>query len=140
MLQGDIHRLYLRLRRRWPDTVPQPLPPLTHVREIATYYAKLSPADRRLLLAWAKKEESGIGLIPAALSGIPLLGLMFAPFIQETVRRLAPSAWKLLWLAGCIAFISGIYVHHRQKAFTTLHVHLLEELCRSEQLGEPGKS
>jgi hypothetical protein len=131
LLRGDSHALYRLLRRMYPDPAPdKPLPRLNHVREIHSYYASLCPDDRLLLLAWAKKEESGIGLIPAALSGVPLLGLIFAPFLQQTVRHLAPYAWLFLWFVGACLFITGIYIHHRQKAYTTLHIALLEQLCK----------
>lgn len=130
MLRGDSHRLYRKLRRSFPN--PQRdarLPQLAHVREIRDYYARLAPGERALLLAWAKKEESGIGIIPAALSGVPFLGLVFAPFIQQSIKHVYPGAWVVLWFLGSVAFIAGIYIHHRQKAFTTLHITLLEQLC-----------
>lgn len=134
MLRGDAHKLYEQLRRQHPE--PQgAIPNLRLVRDIADYYAKVGPQERRLLLAWAKKEEAGLGLIPAALSGIPLIGLIFAPFIQQTVRHVAPSAWILLWAFGAVAFVAGIYIHHRQKAYSTLHVQLLEVLCKPEPPG-----
>jgi hypothetical protein len=130
VLRGDSHRLYRKLRRAYPEPPHGPLPELNHVRAIAKYYAGLDAAERHLLWAWAKKEESGIGLIPAALSGVPLLGLMFAPFVQQTVRRMAPWVWVMLWLVGATAFTAGIYIHFRQKAWSTLHVHLLEQACQ----------
>jgi hypothetical protein len=133
MLRGDSHRLYLELRRAHPTPPQGPVKQLDQVRIIADYYAGMTLEERNLLLAWAKKEESGIGLIPAALSGIPLLGLIFAPFVQQTIRQLAPWTWVLLWAAGAIGFVSGIYIHFRQKAWSTLHVHLLEQACRTPQ-------
>ena len=136
MLRGDSHRLYLQLRRLYPTPRAGALAELDHVRAIADYYAGLRAGERHLLLAWAKKEESGVGLIPAALSGIPLLGLIFAPFMQQSIKRLPPWAWFLLWVVGAIAFTSGIYIHFRQKAWSTLHVFLLEQLCKDT--GGPG--
>ncbi|HWI62929.1 MAG TPA: hypothetical protein VNT75_13870, partial [Symbiobacteriaceae bacterium] len=109
MLRGDSHRLYMQLRRLYPTPPAGPLAQLDHVRAIADYYAGLSAGERKLLLAWAKKEESGVGLIPAALSGIPLLGLIFAPFMQQSIKRLPPWTWFLLWVVGAVAFTSGIY-------------------------------
>lgn len=132
MLRGDSHRLYRKLRRAYPTPPQGPLPELSHVRAIADFYKGLDASERHLVWAWAKKEESGIGLIPSALSGIPLLGLMFAPFVQQTVRRMAPWVWVILWLVGAVAFTSGIYIHFRQKAWSTLHVHLLEQACRAQ--------
>jgi len=135
MLRGDSHRLYCELRRAYPTPPRGPVDRLNHVRAIAEYYAALDPAERHLLLAWAKKEESGIGLIPAALSGIPLLGLIFAPFMQQSIKRLPPWTWFLLWLVGATAFTAGIYIHYRQKAWTTLHVYLLERSCQEDHSG-----
>jgi hypothetical protein len=138
MLKGDSHRLYLTLRRRFPTPPAGRLDELNHVRAIHEYYARLNPAERHLLLAWAKKEESGLGFIPAALSGVPLIGLIFAPFLQQSIKHVAPRAWILLWLASAAAFVAGIYIHHRQRAFSTLHVVLLEGLCTREgQLDPP---
>jgi hypothetical protein len=133
VLKGDVHRFYLSLRRDLPAPDHKPIPHLQQVREIATYYAGISPDDRRLLLAWAKKEESGLGLIPTALSGIPLLGLLFAPFIQAVVRGLSPHAWALIWAIGAIFFLAGIYIHFRQRAFTALHIQVLEYSIRAEE-------
>lgn len=129
MLRGDVHRFYERLRRRWPTPPSGSIPELDHVREIARYYQALPPQERRLLLAWARKEESGIGLIPAALSGIPLLALIFAPMIQESLRRLHAGTWSALWLSAILTFTLGIYIHQRQSAYTALHVKILEQLC-----------
>jgi hypothetical protein len=128
MLRGDAHRFYLKLRRRCPKPTG-PLKQLDYLRGIRSYYAQLEPGDRQLLLAWARKEESGIGLIPTALSGVPLIGLIFAPFIQGSVRLMAPWVWLALWLVGAVAFVMGVYIHHRQKAYTTLHIQILEQLC-----------
>jgi hypothetical protein len=136
MFQGDIHRLYQTLRREQP-AAKRPLAPLNHVREIRSYYMRISCQELLLLLAWAKKEESGIGLIPATLSGVPLIGLIFAPFIQGSVRAMAPWVWMVLWLVGAVAFVMGVYVHHRQKAYTTLHIQILEQLCHLSPFKEP---
>ncbi|HYG58996.1 MAG TPA: hypothetical protein VD902_13130 [Symbiobacteriaceae bacterium] len=130
MLRGDSHRLYEQLRRTYPTPPAGPLPQMDHVRAIASYYAGLDAGERQLLLAWAKKEESGVGLIPAVLSGVPLLALIFAPFVQQSVKQLASGAWIFLWLVGALAFVAGIYIHYRQKAHATLHVALLERLCQ----------
>jgi hypothetical protein len=132
MLKGDSHRLYLMLRRRFPQPPGGRLAELDHVRAIHDYYARLDPVERHLLLAWAKKEESGLGLIPAALSGIPLIGLIITPFLQEPLTHVGPMAWMLLWLIGALAFVAGIYIHYRQKAYSTLHVSLLEDLCKAK--------
>lgn len=137
MLRGDSHKLYLKLRRSYPTPPAEALSELNHVREIAEYYAGLPDTERQLLLAWAKKEESGVGLIPAALSGIPLLGLIFAPFMQQTIKRFPPWTWMLLWALGALAFTSGIYIHFRQKAWSTLHVFLLEQACKGESTPPP---
>ena len=132
MLRGDSHRLYEQLRQNHPTPPAGPLPELDQVRAIAAYYAQLDPSERQLLLAWAKKEESGLGLIPAVLSGIPLLGLIFAPFVQQSIKATAPYAWAVLWLVGAVAFVAGVYIHHRQKAYSTLHVVLLERMCQQD--------
>ncbi len=129
MLKGDVHRLYKKLRHSWPVPPEGPCPELDHVREIVEYYGQFSPNERALLLSWAKKEESGIGLIPAALSGIPLLGLLFAPLIQAPIKEMPPWVWMVLWAGGAVALVAGIYIHHRQKAYTTLHIHILQQLA-----------
>jgi hypothetical protein len=135
MFQGDIHRLYQTLRREQP--VPQePLAVLDHVRQIRSYYGQINHRERLLLLAWAKKEESGIGLIPAAFSGVPLIGLIFAPFIEGSVKAMAPWVWMVLWFIGGMAFVMGVYVHRRQKAYTTLHIQILEQLCHLSPVKE----
>lgn len=139
MFQGDIHRFYLRLRRQCPTPPAGPLADLDQVRAIAQYYAQLDPHERQLLLAWAHKEESGIGIIPACLSTIPLLGLLFAPVVHVYIRQMATWVWVTLWLSGIVAFSAGIYIHHRQKAFTTLHIHLLEHLCQRADRAQDAK-
>lgn len=129
MFRGDADRLYRSLKRAFPAPPSGKIREVDHVRSIRDYYARIDPGERQLLLAWAKKEESGLGIIPAALSGVPLIGLIFAPFLQQSIKHVAPRAWVLLWLFGAVAFVAGVYIHHRQKAWSTLHVHLLERLC-----------
>ncbi|HYF91459.1 MAG TPA: hypothetical protein VD969_04355 [Symbiobacteriaceae bacterium] len=133
MLRGDSHRLYCRLRRSYPTPPRGPMAELNHVRTIAQFYAGLDPGERDLLLAWAKKEESGLGLIPAALSGIPLLGLIFTPFMEKGIRSMPAWTWVLLWLVGALMLTAGIYIHYRQKAWSTLHVQLLEQFRRQQR-------
>lgn len=132
MLRGDVDRFYKKLRRNWPIPPDGTLPELDHVREIASYYGQVTPEERRLLLAWARKEESGIGVIPAVLSGVPVLAVLFAPFLHEPIRRMAPWAWFSIWLGLMLAFASGIYIHQRHKAFTTLHIEILNQLCEAD--------
>jgi len=127
MLRGDVDRFYHALRRDHPTPPPGPVTHLDHVRRIAAYYAKLSQEERRLLLAWAKKEESGIGVIPLALSSVPLFGLIFSGKVQEPIKPLPiPLVFSLWALAGAL-LIAGFYIHQRQKAYTTLHIVLLEQ-------------
>jgi hypothetical protein len=67
------------------------------------------------------------------------MGLIFAPFLQQSIKHVAPRAWVLLWLLSSVAFVAGIYIHHRQKAWSTLHVHLLERLCTGAPRGAEQK-
>lgn len=129
MVRGDVHRFYRTLRRSYPTPPVGPIPHLNHVREIATYYAGLEPADRQLLLAWARKEEGGMGIIPTTLSGVPVLGLIFTPLMQPTLKHMSLGACLALWTVGAVAFVAGVYIHFRQRAYTALHIHLLEYLC-----------
>lgn len=129
MLQGDVHRLFLQLRRHSPTPPPGPIQALDLPRSIRAYYSQIPLEERRLLLAWAKKEESGIGLIPAALSGIPVIGFIFAPLIQAPFKEAAAWVWLTFWALCAVALVTGIYIHFRQKAYTTLHIVILQELC-----------
>lgn len=131
MLKGDVQRFYEQLRKCWPDPSCGQLEALDHVREIYRYYEKLDPAERRLLLAWAKKEEAGIGLIPMILTGMPMITLIFGPLIQAYVRSMAAFAWLAVWGFGALGLAVGFYIHQRQRAFTTLHVQLLEQLDKA---------
>lgn len=132
MLKGDVDRFYQGLRQRWPSPPGGALPDLNHVREIADYYAQIDPSERKLLLAWARKEEAGIGLIPMVLSGIPLVSLIFSPLIQAEIKERSPWAWVALWAAATLAIVAGFWVHQRQRAITTLHIELLQQLCGEE--------
>lgn len=129
MLHGDVHRFYERLRQRGHPPPEGEIDDLNHVREIARYYQKISPLERLLLLAWFQKEESGIGLLPLILSGIPLISLIFAPLIQGLVLTLPPWVWVLLWAGAILGVSTGFWVHQRHRAYTTLHIALLEQCC-----------
>lgn len=132
MFKGDVERFYRGLRNRWPHPPGGALPALDHVREIAEYYKRIDPAERKLLLAWARKEEAGIGVIPMILSGIPLISLIFSPLIQAEIRELSPWAWVALWGCGALGIVVGFWIHQRQRAVTTLHIELLQQLCGEE--------
>lgn len=132
MLQGDAHRLYRRLRTRWPVPPSEPLPLLDQAREIAEYYRKLPPAERELLLAWAEKEDAGIGLIPLVVSAIPFTTLLFAPLIQRELGDMAPGVWMGLWGLAATGSIAAVWVHQRQRAYTRLHLTLLRRTCGDE--------
>lgn len=127
MLRGDVDRFYQAIRREHPDPPPGPIRRLDHVRAIADYYARLSQQERLLMLAWARKEESGIGIIPLALSAIPFFGLIVSSRLQEVLHQL--PIWQIFatWMLFGTLVLLGFYIHQRQKAYTTLHIALLEQ-------------
>lgn len=130
MLRGDVDRFFRALRRDHPTPPTGPLPCLDHVRTIAQYYGGLSQQERLLLLAWAKKEESGIGMIPLALSAVPFFGLLVASRLEEPLRRVPLWATFALWGLASLLLVAGYYMHQRQKAYTMLHIVLLEQAIK----------
>lgn len=127
MLRGDVDRFYCSMRQDHPTPVQGPLPCLDHVRAIAQYYDGLPQQERLLLLAWAKKEESGIGVIPLALSAVPFLGLLLGTRVQDPLNGRPLWFTFGLWIVASIFLVLAYYTHQRQKAFTTLHIVLLEQ-------------
>lgn len=133
MLRGDVDRFYRALRQEYPDPPPGPVQRLDHVREIAAYYARLTQEERHLMLAWAKKEESGIGMIPLALSAIPFFGLIVSSRLQELLAQLPIWQIFVFWLLFATFVLLGFYIHQRQKAYTALHIALLEQVIKAEE-------
>ena len=133
MLRGDVDRFYRAIRRDHPDPPPGPIRRLDHVRAIADYYARISQQERLLMLAWAKKEESGIGIIPLALSAIPFFGLIVSSRLQELLSQL--PIWQIfaIWLLFGTLVLLGFYIHQSQKAYTTLHIALLEQAIKQAE-------
>lgn len=130
MWRGDVDRFLCALRQDHPVPPRGRIHRLDHVREIAQYYAGMSQSERLLLLAWAKKEESGIGIIPLTLSAVPFLGLLMGSRIQEPITRLPLWAIFGLWGLAGMVMVAGIYIHQRHKAFTMLHITLLEQAIK----------
>jgi|GEM_PF-1812546 len=133
MLRGDVDRFYRALRQEYPNPPPGPVQRLDHVREIAAYYARLTQEERHLMLAWAKKEESGIGMIPLALSAIPFFGLIVSARLQELLSQLPIWQIFVFWLLFASLVLLGFYIHQRQKAYTALHIALLEQVIKAEE-------
>lgn len=133
MLRGDVDRFYQALRREHPTPPSEPIRRLDHVREIAAYYGKLSQEERLHLLAWAKKEESGIGIIPLALSAIPFFGLIISARLQDALSQLPIWQVFLVWILFGSLVLFGFYIHQRQKAYTMLHIVLLEQAIKQEE-------
>ncbi|MFZ5814342.1 MAG: hypothetical protein ACOY93_03460 [Bacillota bacterium] len=133
MLCGDVDRLYHALRKDHPTPPSGACRHLNHVRSIARYYQGMNQQERLLMLAWAKKEESGIGMIPLALSGIPFFGLLFGSRIQEPLSRLPVWAVFSIWGVASLLLLSGFYLHQRQKAYTMLHIVLLEQAVKQAE-------
>ncbi len=136
MLRGDVDRFYRALRREYPQPPTGPCKHLDHVRRIAVYYEQLPLEERRLLLAWAKKEESGIGVIPLALSSVPLFGLIFSGKVQEPVHRIPVWLVFVLWAVAALVLVTGFYIHQRQKAYSMLHIVLLEQAIKKGEQPE----
>lgn len=134
MLRGDVDCFYHALQRDHPIPPSGHITKLDHVRAIAEYYAGLPQSERLLLLAWAKKEESGIGMIPLALSAIPFLGLLLGTRVQEPFAK--TSVWVVfsLWGVASLVLLLGFYVHQRQKAFSMLHIVLLEQAIKQGEM------
>lgn len=133
MLRGDVDRFYRSLRKDHPTPPPGACRHLDHVRPIAEYYAGMTQKERLLLLAWAKKEESGIGIIPLALSGIPFFGLLFGARIQEPLSKLPVGVIFTLWATAAVLLVLGFYLHQRQKAYTAMHIVLLEQAIKRSE-------
>jgi hypothetical protein len=138
LLRGDVDRFYRALRADHPTPPPGPCRRLDHVREIARYYAGISQQERLLLLAWAKKEESGIGMIPLALSGVPFFGLLFGTRLQEPIVHW--SIWGIfgVWTLAGLFLVAGLYIHQRQKAYSMLHIVLLEQAIKQAEAEASG--
>lgn len=130
MWRGDVHRFYRALRQDHPSPPPGPCRRLDHVREIAAYYEQMTQTERLLLLAWAKKEESGIGVIPLALSAVPFFGLLLGSRVQEPLSTVSIWYVYVLWVVFGLLLVGGLYLHQRQKAYTMLHVVLLEQAIK----------
>lgn len=127
---GDAHRLYRRLRRRYPGTPPVPLPELDHLREIHRFYTSLDPDDLRLLLAWLKKERKGVGMIPVTLPAVIWFAFLFSSTIEKTVTERWPLGWVVLLALWVPVVLITVYVHFRERAWTDLHIALAEDALR----------
>ncbi|MBY6277195.1 hypothetical protein [Symbiobacterium thermophilum] len=136
MMRGDVDRFYRAIRREHPEPPPGPIRHLDHVRTIADYYARLSQQERLLMLAWARKEESGIGIIPLALSAIPFFGLIVSARLQEVLNRLPIWQVFVTWLLFGSLVLLGFYVHQSQKAWTALHITLLEQAIAAAEAAQ----
>lgn len=130
MLRGDVDRFYRALKQDHPTPPAGRLACLDHVRSIAQYYDGLSQQERLLLLAWAKKEESGIGVIPLTLSAVPFVGLLLGNRLSEPLNRLPVWVTFASWMLASLLVVAGYYVHQRQKAYTKLHLVLLEQAVK----------
>lgn len=139
MFRGDVDRFYHSLRRAYPTPPAGPCRHLDQVRSIARYYAAMTQEERLLMLALAKKEESGIGIIPLALSGIPFFGLLLGSRIQEPLVRTPIWLIFTLWGLAALLLVAGFYLHQRQKAYTMLHIVLLEQAIKRAETKEAAR-
>lgn len=131
LLNGDVDALYRALSRRSPAP-GHALRELDDLRAMRRFYDSLSADDRRLLRARMKKEARGIGMIPVALSTLPLLTFVFA---RQLERQVALVQDRALWLlaAAFVLGLAALYIHHRQRALATLHLTLLDDAIAAEQ-------
>ncbi|WP_096199139.1 hypothetical protein [Bacillus sp. FJAT-45350] len=129
-LRGDVHRIYLKIRRAVHKKEPIAKLKMMHeIDNIKDFYNTLSEDELRLIRYRFIKEKNGAGTIPILVSTIPWLGLIFSKQIQGFAEKNLHIIILALLIYTSIT-IASILVHYREQAWASVHHEIIENLLQ----------
>lgn len=129
VMKGDVDKLYRHLHKKYGDHLfIKNIHEMKDVKRIWDFYNKFDQQELRFLYAKMKKEHGGIGMIPLVASSLSFVGFIFGENLRNWINHYDPYGWILFIIVYTTFIVAALYLHYREKAWSTLHLTVVESI------------
>jgi hypothetical protein len=129
--RGDAHKFYLKLKETKKQNKQfTSLEEIKEVQAIYSFYLTLEDLDLHSIRYRMIKEKNGTGIVPILVTAAPWLLFIFSKQLQALLFQKGSHLWVGFIVIYLTAMISSIIIHFREKAWSALHIEMIEDILR----------
>lgn len=129
VLKGDVDKLFRTLKKKYGHSASiRNICEMDDVRQIRSFYEKFDKDELKHLYVKMRKEQAGIGMIPLVASSLSFVGFIFGDNLRGWVKNYDPYGWLIFIFVYTVLIVFALFVHYRQKAWSTFHLTIIEDL------------
>ncbi|OKL37875.1 hypothetical protein [Domibacillus mangrovi] len=130
-LRGDVHKIYLRLKKVYgEDQSFDEMKELMEIDEIQRLYQAIDSSTLKKILYRMIKEKTGSGTIPIYVSAVPWLCFLFAKQLQQFLF----DEGSLLWVFFVFIYITILFIsvilHFHEKSWAAVHIEIIQDILK----------
>lgn len=132
--RGDAHKLYLKFRQKISQGKDlKDVKEIKEITEIKSFYEQLEKSELVKIKYRMNKERNGSGILPLMVSSLPWLLFIFSKQLQNVLLDKDSYIPIVLFILSYTFLITiSIIIHFREKAWSTLHIDIIEDVLNDE--------